>query len=412
MIYKNRLSRVVLCAAMFLLMAGTAFMAGLSPVQSPPFNQCPAIGNSPSCGLLIVFNANGTTSILGDANIGPFDGIEDTLVGVQNNSGRTVNNVQLASNLPIFGFDGDGICASFITPHPGACPFGPTGYEGPNTSFSVVDLFHGTVNFTNGGLPPGGSTYFGLEERVTAASIMLPPNITSCAANLTLSADAHCQAVIPDLTAQVVATSVPPGHSLTITQSPPAGTTVGLGATVVTFTVTDNVTLLSSTCMATVQVVDNTPPTVACRVAQSSLWPANHNLVNVGLTFSATDNCSSPPLVQVMVFGDEDDETATGDGNHAPDAKNIAANTLRLRSERKGDSDGRVYLIVIKATDSSGNVGTCCSTVVVPHDQSGASIASANAQAAAAQAFCQSHGGAPPPGFFVIGDGPVIGPKQ
>jgi hypothetical protein len=113
-----------------------------------------------------------------------------------------------------------------------------------------------------------------------------------------------------------------------------------------------------------------------------------------------------------MVFGDEDDEELTGDGNHSPDAKNIALNTLRLRSERKGDGDGRVYLIVVKATDVVGNVGFCCSTVVVPHDQSEASLASVQAQAAAAQAFCQANAGTPPPGYFVIGDGPIIGPKQ
>jgi hypothetical protein len=113
-----------------------------------------------------------------------------------------------------------------------------------------------------------------------------------------------------------------------------------------------------------------------------------------------------------MVFGDEDDEAATGDGNHSPDAKNIVLQSLRLRSERKGDGDGRVYLIVVKATDASGNVGFCCSTVIVTHDRSAASVASVQAQAAAAQAFCGANGGAPPPGFFVIGDGPVIGPKQ
>jgi hypothetical protein len=49
---------------------------------------------------------------------------------------------------------------------------------------------------------------------------------------------------------------------------------------------------------------------------------------------------------------------------------------------------------------------------VVPHDQSAASIASVNAQAAAASAFCQAHNGSVPPGFILIGIGPVIGPKQ
>jgi hypothetical protein len=113
----------------------------------------------------------------------------------------------------------------------------------------------------------------------------------------------------------------------------------------------------------------------------------------------------------VQVFSDES-EDAPGDGHFSPDAKDIAPGTLRLRSERFGDSDGRVYLIVTTATDASGNEGHSCATVVVPHDQSAASIASVNAQAAAASAYCAANNGGVPPGFVTIGIGPVIGPKQ
>ena len=67
-----------------------------------------------------------------------------------------------------------------------------------------------------------------------------------------------------------------------------------------------------------------------------------------------------------------------------------------------------MYLIVTTATDMTGNTAHCCSTVVVTHDQSKASIASVNAQAAAARADRESNGGAPPPGFVKVGDGPVI----
>jgi hypothetical protein len=114
----------------------------------------------------------------------------------------------------------------------------------------------------------------------------------------------------------------------------------------------------------------------------------------------------------VQVFSDEGDTAPTGEGNFSPDAKDIAAGTLRLRQERKGDADGRVYLVVTTATDTSGNQAHCCSTVVVPHDQSAASIASVNAQAATASAFCDANNGAPPAGFVQVGIGPVIGPKQ
>jgi hypothetical protein len=50
--------------------------------------------------------------------------------------------------------------------------------------------------------------------------------------------------------------------------------------------------------------------------------------------------------------------------------------------------------------------------VVVPKSTSAASVASANNQAAAAVAFANANNGNPPAGYFVIGDGPVIGPMQ
>ena len=134
-------------------------------------------------------------------------------------------------------------------------------------------------------------------------------------------------------------------------------------------------------------------------------------MINVGLAASVVDTCDAHPSLQVLVYGDEDDETATGDGNFSPDAARAAPGTLKLRSERKGDSDGRVYLILGTATDASSNRGYDCATVVVPHSQSKAGISSVLAQAAAARSYCASSG-APPPGYVVVGDGPVIGPKQ
>jgi hypothetical protein len=159
-----------------------------------------------------------------------------------------------------------------------------------------------------------------------------------------------------------------------------------------------------------VTVNDTQRPVVTCGVATTSLWPPDHNLINVGLSASATDNCPGT-TISVAVFGDENDEEPTGDGNFSPDAKNIAPGTLRLRSERKGNGDGRVYLIIVTATDAAGNVARCCRTVTVAQSTSKASQASVAAQAAAAKAFCEANGTAPP-GYFVIGDGPIIGPLQ
>ena len=87
------------------------------------------------------------------------------------------------------------------------------------------------------------------------------------------------------------------------------------------------------------------------------------------------------------------------------------SNTLRLRAERSGNENGRVYLIVVQATDMAGNTGFCVRTVTVPHDQSRASKDSVAAQAAAARAFFLANQ-TPPPGFVQVGVGPIVGPKQ
>jgi hypothetical protein len=134
-------------------------------------------------------------------------------------------------------------------------------------------------------------------------------------------------------------------------------------------------------------------------------------LINVGLSASATDNCPGPIALTIKVYGDEDDEVPTGDGTFSPDAKNIAAGTLRLRAERSQKGDGRVYLIAITATDTSGNTSYGAVTVVAPKDQTTKSFNSVTAQATAAKTYFITNG-VPPPGYFVIGDGPILGSKQ
>src|SRR5216683_2197720 len=123
-------------------LSSSEFAAG----QSPPFTQAPPIGADTSAAILIVITDQGI-SVRTDPSQGPFDRIEDTLIAVQNNSSRTVFSLPLTSPDPIFDFDGDGICV--VDPHPGGCPFGPTGYEGPGVSFSNINATKnaGIVNF-------------------------------------------------------------------------------------------------------------------------------------------------------------------------------------------------------------------------------------------------------------------------
>lgn len=134
-----------------------------------PFAECPAIGLDTSCGVLVQVT-DGATNIYNDPSQGPYDGSDDTLIGVVNNSSKPVSSLQLSSNTNLFGFDGDGLCTA--SPAPAGCPFGPTGYEGPGTTFSGVtpDASGGTVSFTTP-LAPGATAYFSLEEALTATAV-------------------------------------------------------------------------------------------------------------------------------------------------------------------------------------------------------------------------------------------------
>src|SRR5207245_6950148 len=109
------------------------------------------------------------------------------LIGVQNNSTSSVSSTPV-QGAGITGFDGDGLCASSITPHPAGCPYGSTGYEGRGSttstastaagggdSFTVIDANHAIVNFSPA-IPPGGSAYFSLEGPAT--SISRPTTVT------------------------------------------------------------------------------------------------------------------------------------------------------------------------------------------------------------------------------------------
>src|SRR3989442_742921 len=127
------------------VLVGLAALAlAAPPAGGQPFTQCPPVGADTSCGVLLTVGPGGCSFVTSDPSQGPFDGVEDTLTGIQNNSGSPVCSIALSSTTDIFGFDGDGICAGY-TPGPPACPYGTTGYEGPSVSFAVTDVFSGTL---------------------------------------------------------------------------------------------------------------------------------------------------------------------------------------------------------------------------------------------------------------------------
>lgn len=162
------LAVVVVALAVLATLSGAANGAPFN--TSPPFKQCPAVGQSPSCQVLLMINPDKTISVLKDPSVGTYDGSDDTLVGIVNNSGATVSAVTVSGvGSDLGGLDGDGICTFPLA----GCPFGTTGYEGPGTALKTdpASPDAAEVDFTGGGLRADATTYFSLEGDLATATI-------------------------------------------------------------------------------------------------------------------------------------------------------------------------------------------------------------------------------------------------
>ena len=167
------------------MVAGLAFAAAPG-AQAAPSGFCPVVGSSTDCGVIITFQANGSIT---STNTGspPFDGIEDTSIGVHNLSSTpvsTIHLVQTSGGSPIFGFDGDGIC-TFLAPGTCAGNLLDTSsgkYGGINAFFSGIAADHlsGDVNFITP-IGTGQSAYFSLEGPADVNLVVSTPEPTTLA---------------------------------------------------------------------------------------------------------------------------------------------------------------------------------------------------------------------------------------
>src|SRR5262249_3279736 len=112
-------------------------------------------------------------------------GNDDNMVGIVNNSGKTITSLQFSSvTADIFAFDGDGVCSgppgwtfSALGPNPnGASATDPNHYGPAGITFTSTSSYNGIVNFGNGGIPPNGTSFFSLEGAVTKdLQVSIPP---------------------------------------------------------------------------------------------------------------------------------------------------------------------------------------------------------------------------------------------
>src|SRR6184192_4157803 len=121
------------------------------------------------------------------------------------------------------------------------------------------------------------------------------PSIVSAPAALSASVDNNCQAAVPNLLANVVASdNCTPANQLVMTQSPVAGTLLGLGQYTITVTVSD-ASGNSATANVSFKMVDTTAPSIVSAPAAISASVDNNcqaAVPNVLANVVASDNCT------------------------------------------------------------------------------------------------------------------------
>ena len=238
--------------------------------------------------------------------------------------------------------------------------------------------------------------------------------VITCPADITLGNDPGlCSATVNPGTATAtdncgVATIVG-----TRSDGQPLNAPYPVGTTNITWKATDTSSNMA-TCTQTIIVNDVEAPVITASVVNTCLWQPNHDLNNVGFSLAVSDNCTPAAdiVVDVRVTSDERPEVQTqGDGNFSPDA--VVTGTgfnrvVRLRSERMGGEDGRVYLIRITATDQYNNTSLKVLRVGVPNNQRPVPPG-----ACAVDSRSVPGSNAPDGGFFAESPpAPVIGKKQ
>src|SRR5256885_222233 len=247
-----------------------------------------------------------------------------------------------------------------------SCPAPTSVSAGTNCLAAVPDVFGGvsasdSCSGTNGitlSQSPAAATLVGLGAHViTVTATEAATNSATCTTTFTVtddtaptvicpaptsaSAGTNCLAAVPDVLGGVSASDSCSGtNGMTLSQSPAAGTLVGLGVHVITVTATDAATN-SATCTTTFTVTDDTAPTVSCPAPTSA---------------SAGTNCLA--AVPDVLGGVSASDSCSGT-NGITLSQSPAAGTLVGLG---------VHVITVTASDAATNSATCTTTFTVTDD--------------------------------------------
>jgi FG-GAP-like repeat len=146
-----------------------------------------------------------------------------------------------------------------------------------------------------------------------------------------------------------------------------------------------SVTILLNTCSNAPPTV-TLPPVITLRPA-IELWPPDHkyHIITIAqMVQSVSDdsdgNLFNNVVIEKVTSDEPDDASRKADGTTINDIV-IAGDckSVRLRSERDGKKNGRVYSVTLRVGDSSGNVTRRDFKVSVRHDRGAPAVEDATA---------------------------------
>lgn len=237
---------------------------------------------------------------------------------------------------------------------------------------NVVGSYTITYNATD----PSGHAAAAVTRTVNVVDTTAP--VVTAPANVTVNTGAgntSCSVTVSDATLGTASATDSCAGALSVTRTGvPSGNIFPVGTTTITYSATD-ASNNTGTATQTVTVVDNTVPIITLNSYAPSMWPPNHKYQTFQVTqfvTGASDNCDSGVGINSVVIEkvtSDEIENGNGDGNTLNDIV-IAANckSVQLRSEREGNSNGRVYTITFRVRDVSGNTTRATAKVVVPHN--------------------------------------------
>jgi hypothetical protein len=120
----------------------------------------------------------------------------------------------------------------------------------------------------------------------------------------------------------------------------------------------------------TLDVVDRTAPVITLDASPLILWQPDQTMASfdvASLVLAAGDVCDAGAGAAGVVIAEVSSDEQTGDDEDILIAEDCRS--VRLRKQRTGGGNGRVYTIVLQLRDASGNVAVASKQVFVPHDQ-------------------------------------------